>query len=183
MATAIFWLTPALLLLPTSDWQQSSSSSKLYDFFPVGESRLLWYIILCTLYYIFYYILYILYIISELLEREEDNGMISHSLVFDESVTNRRTDGRTDRPGYRDARTHLIMIPQKAALADWKKVIKFGWWWWSLPVWCGQEQLKSLSSLKWHSKIARMIQNNSLSSQTKFNQNQIKNTDVKKIRC
>ena len=33
------------------------------------------------------------------------------SLVFDESVTNRRTDrptdGRTDRPGYRDARTHL----------------------------------------------------------------------------
>ena len=28
-----------------------------------------------------------------------------------------------------------------------------------------------------------MIQNNSLSSQTKFNQNQIKNTNVKKIRC
>ena len=28
-----------------------------------------------------------------------------------------------------------------------------------------------------------MIQNNSLSSQTKFNQNQIKNTDVKKICC
>ena len=73
-------------------------------------------------------------------------------------------------------------VPQKAALADWKKVIKFGWWWWLLPVWCGQEQLKSLSSPKWHSKITRMIQNNSLSSQTKFNQNQIKNTEVKKIR-
>ena len=29
------------------------------------------------------------------------------TLVFDESVTNGRTDGRTDGPGYRDARTHL----------------------------------------------------------------------------
>ena len=66
-------------------------------------------------------------------------------------------------------------LPQKAALADWKKVIKFGWWWWLLPVWCGQEQLKSLSSPKWYSKIRiRMIQNNSLSSQTKFSQNQKK---------
>ena len=67
-----------------------------------------------------------------------------------------------------------ICLPQKAALADWKKVIRFGWWWWSLPVWCGQEQLKSLISLKLYSKITRMIQNNLLSSQTKFNQNQIK---------
>ena len=32
-----------------------------------------------------------------------------------------------------------MKVPQKAALADWKKVIKFGWWWWLLPVWCGQE--------------------------------------------
>ena len=31
------------LLLLTSNWPQLSSSSKLYDFFPVGESRLLWY--------------------------------------------------------------------------------------------------------------------------------------------
>ena len=39
-----FWTAQAFqLLLPTSNWQQSSSSSKLYDFFPVGESRLLWY--------------------------------------------------------------------------------------------------------------------------------------------
>ena len=75
----------------------------------------------------------------------------------------------------------LLSLPQKAALADWKKVIKFEWWW-LLPVWCGQEQLKSLSSPKWYSKIIRMIQNNSLSSQTKFNQNQIKNAEVKKIR-
>ena len=79
-----------------------------------------------------------------------------------------------------DSETVLNFLPQKAALADWKKVIKFGWWWWSLPVWCGQEQLKSLISLKWYSKITRMIQNNLLSSQTKFNQNQIKNTEVKK---
>ena len=33
------------------------------------------------------------------------------SLVFDESVT----DGRTDRPGYRDARTHLITITKVKA--------------------------------------------------------------------
>ena len=43
---------------------------------------------------------------------------------------------------------------------------------------CAPEQLKSLSSLKRHSKVTRMIQNN---SQTKFNQNQIKDTEAKKI--
>ncbi len=37
------------------------------------------------------------------------------SLVFDESVTNGSTDERTDRPGYRNARTHLIMVK------DWKR--------------------------------------------------------------
>ena len=37
-----FWTAEAFqLLLPTSNWLQSSPSSKLYDFFPVGESRLL----------------------------------------------------------------------------------------------------------------------------------------------
>ena len=40
---------------------------------------------------------------------------ISISLVFDESVTNQPTDWptdrRTDRPGYRDARTHLKTRP------------------------------------------------------------------------
>ena len=76
---------------------------------------------------------------------------------------------------------HSKILPQKAAFADWKNVIKVGWWW-LLPVWCRQEQLKSLSNPKWHSEITRMIQNNSHSSQTEFNQNQIKNTEVKKIR-
>ena len=47
-------------------------------------------------------------------------------------------------------------------------------------MWAGAAEKPEQS--KWHSKITRMIQNYSLSSQTKFNQNQIKDTEVKKIR-
>ena len=34
-------------------------------------------------------------------------GRFQYLLCFNESVTDRRTDGWTDRPSYRDARTHL----------------------------------------------------------------------------
>ena len=59
-----------------------------------------------------------------------------------------------------------VSLTRITTKGGWKKVIKFGWWWWwLLPVWCGQEQLNSLSSLKLHSKITKMIQNNSAPKQ------------------
>ena len=33
-----------------------------------------------------------------------------HSPFYHESVTDRPTDGQTDKPSYRDARTHLKML-------------------------------------------------------------------------
>merc|ERR1711873_316200 len=48
-------------------------------------------------------------------------------------------------------------------------------------MWAGAAEKPEQSKITLHSKITRMIQNNSLSSQTKFNQNQIKNAEVKKI--
>ena len=59
----------------------------------------------------------------------------------------------------------LTQLPQKAALADWKAVIKLWWWWWLLQVWCGHEQRKSVSSAKWHWKVNKMIQNYSIGSE------------------
>ena len=48
-------------------------------------------------------------------------------------------------------------------------------------MWAGAAEKPEQSKMTF--KITRMIQNNSLSSQTKFNPNQIKNTEVKKIHC
>ena len=44
-------------------------------------------------------------------------------LVFEKGMTNRRTDGRTDGPGYRDARTHLQKENEvKGSIMEWNKI-------------------------------------------------------------
>ena len=42
---------------------------------------------------------------------------------------------------------HYIVY-HKRRLSPTGKKSKFGWWWWSLPVWCGQEHLKNLQQSK-----------------------------------
>ena len=47
---------------------------------------------------------------------------ISSSLVFDESVTNGPTDRLTDRPGYRDAMTHLKIGGKRSDLKFFESI-------------------------------------------------------------